>query len=154
MHIDPAVLSSVSALMGAFVGGGASLGAAVYTHRSNDRLQRVEREVTKREAIYADFIMSASNLLLIAYLEDEIKLNADVQRLVGLINRMRLFAPKGVITEADAVIRALIEISLKPGVELRQLAKEALSRSPDPDSLRNFSIVCQADLDNVRRTLV
>jgi HEAT repeat protein len=87
-------------------------------------------------------------------LEDEIRLTADAQRLVGLINRMRLFAPENVITEADAVIKALIEIALKPGVELRRLAVEALSKSPDPDSLRNFSIVCQADLDNVRRSLV
>ena len=37
-----------------------------------DRLQRVASEVAKRETVYADFVMSASNLLLNAYTKDEI----------------------------------------------------------------------------------
>jgi hypothetical protein len=40
----------------ALMGGGASLIAAVYTQRRQDRLQRVAREITKRETVYADFI--------------------------------------------------------------------------------------------------
>ena len=65
--IDPALLSATSALVGALIGGGASLAAAVYTQRYQDRLQRVVRETTKRELVYADFIMAASKLLLNAY---------------------------------------------------------------------------------------
>jgi hypothetical protein len=34
MHIDPALLSAISALVGALMGGGASLAAAIYTQRS------------------------------------------------------------------------------------------------------------------------
>jgi hypothetical protein len=64
MHIDPALLSAMSALVGALIGGGASLTAAIYTQRYQDRLQRVARETTKRETVYADFIMNASKLLL------------------------------------------------------------------------------------------
>ena len=39
MNIDPAILSSVSALSGALIGGGASLCAAIYTQRNQSRLQ-------------------------------------------------------------------------------------------------------------------
>ena len=46
---------------------------------------------------------------------------------------MRLFAPPEVVGEAEAVLRAIVEILLKPSIELRQLAREALSKSPDPD---------------------
>jgi hypothetical protein len=67
MPIDPAVLSSASALLGALIGGGASLCAAVYTQRSHDRIERIAAEVAKREAVYADFVMSASNMLLRAF---------------------------------------------------------------------------------------
>ena len=77
LHIDPTLLSPVSALLGAIVGGGASLVAAIYTQRCQDRLQRVAREVEKREAVYADFVMHASNLLLNAYTRDEIVLGGD-----------------------------------------------------------------------------
>ena len=154
MSIDPALLSPVSVLLGALVGGGASLLGTIYTQRSQDRVQRVASEIAKRETVYADFVMSASNLLLNAYTHDEISLGADVQRLIGLINRMRLFAPTDVVDGAEAVLRAIVEISLKPSVELRQLAKEALSKSLDPDPLLTFSSICRTDLDNVHRTVV
>jgi hypothetical protein len=152
MHIDPTLLSSVSALLGALTGGGTSLVAAVYTQRRQDRLQRVASEVAKREAVYSDFVIHASNLLLRAYTQDEIVLSGDEQRLMGLINRMRFFAPPKVVAAAEAALRAILEISLQPRIELRQLATQALSQSVD-DPLREISIVCRADLDSVHRTL-
>jgi hypothetical protein len=154
LAIDPALLGPVSALMGALIGGSTSLVAAVYTQRHQDRLQRVASEVAKRETVYADFVMSASNLLLNAYTHDEIALSGDEQRMIGLINRMRLFAPTDVVEGAEAVLRAILEILLKPSIELRQLAKEALSKSFDPDPLLAFSSICRADLDNVHRRVV
>jgi hypothetical protein len=96
--------------------------------------------------------MSASNLVLNAYTHDEIVFSDDERRMIGLMNRMRLFAPRDVIGGTEAVLRAIVEISLKPSVELRQLAKEALFKSHDPDPLLAFSLVCRADLDYVRRT--
>src|SRR5690242_18379677 len=92
MYIEPAILSAASALTGAFMGGGASLVAALYTQRCQNRLQRATREVTKRETVYADFIMNASKSLLNAYLNDEIRLDSEQQALIGIANRMRLFA--------------------------------------------------------------
>jgi hypothetical protein len=154
MHIEPALLNLVSALLGTLVGGGASLLGVFYTQRSQDRLQRVASEIAKRETVYADFVMSASNLLLNAYTQDEIVLSGDVQRMIGLINRMRLFAPADVVGGAEAVVRAIAEISLKPSIELRQLARDALAKSLDPDPLLAFSSICRADLDDVHRTVV
>ena len=154
MAIDPTLLSPVSALLGALVGGAASLLGAIYTQRRQDRIQRVASEVAKRETVYAEFVMSASNLLLSAYTRDDIELGGDEQRLIGLINRMRLFAPTDVVEGAEAVLRAIVEILLKPSIEFRQLAKEALSKRLDPDPLLGFSSICRADLDNVHRTVV
>jgi len=149
MHIDPPLLSALSALLGALMGGGASLAAAIYTQRFQDRLQRVARETTKRETVYADFIMNASKLFLNAYVHEGIELDGDEQHLVGLANRMRLFAPPKVIDEAEAVIRGLIELSLKPSVDLRKLAMAKLSKDPDSDLLLPFSLACRADLDKL-----
>jgi len=154
MTIDPAVLSPLAALVGAVIGGGGSLIATVYAQRHVDRVQRVASEIAKREAVYADFVMSASNLLLNAYTHDELVLTGDEQRLIGLINRMRFFAPLHIVAAAEAVLKAIVEIALKPSVELRQLAKESLSKSPNPDPLLEFSQLCRADLANVRRTMV
>jgi len=105
MHIDPPLLSAIAALIGALMGAAASLIAAIYTQRYQDRLQRIAREVTKREGVYAEFLTNASRLLLKAQVRDEIKLGGDEQQLIGLTDRMRLFAPPDVIHEAEAVIR-------------------------------------------------
>ena len=105
MGIDPAFVSAISALVGALIGGSASLAAAIYTQRYQNRLQRIARETAKREQVYAEFIMDASKLLLNAYVHDGIILGGDEQHLVGLANRMRLFAPSSIINEAEAVIR-------------------------------------------------
>jgi hypothetical protein len=152
MAIDPTLLSPVSALLGALVGGVATLLGAIYSQRSHDHVARVASEIAKREAVYADFVMSASNLLLNAYTRDELGLGGDEQHMVGLINRMRLFAPTEVIEGAEAVFRAIVEILLKPSIELRQLAKQALSKTLGPDPLLAFSEICRKDLDNVHRT--
>ena len=45
---------------------------------------------------------------------------------------MRIFAPVNVVRGAEAVLRAIVEIALKPSIELRELAKQALSRALNP----------------------
>jgi hypothetical protein len=154
MQIDPALLSPIAALLGALIGGGASLFGTVYAQRHQDRLQRVAAEIAKRESIYAEFVMHASNWLLEAYTHDEILLGGDEQRLLGLTNRMRLFAPPDIIAAAEAVLKAIVEIALKPRVEVRELAKEALLRNIDPDPLLKFSQLSRTNLDNIHKNMV
>ncbi len=151
MTVEPALLTSTAVLAGAFIGGGASLAAAVYTQWHQDRLQRVAREAAKREAVYADFMMSASKVLVRAYLSERLEWTADEQHLIGLINRMRLFAPGHVIDEADKVIRTLVEISLQPRVDLHELARASLTDRTAPDLLLSFSLATLSDLENVTR---
>jgi hypothetical protein len=148
MSFDPLLLSSVSAI-GAFLGGTASLAGAVYTQRRQNRAQRIEREIARRETVYAEFIMCASSLLPDAYTRDEIAIGGHEQKLIALMHRIRLFAPPHVIAAAEEVIRAIIEIALLPGVHVHDFAKSALSKSPDPDALLAFSRICRADLDSV-----
>jgi len=151
LHIDPTLLGPISALLGALIGGCTSLAGAIYSQRVHDRCERLAAEVTKREGVYADFVVCASNMLLNAFVKDDISVGADEQRLLGLINRMRLFAPAEVVNAGEAVLRAIIQVALQPSVELRQLANKALSQSLDPDPLLSFSEVCRADLDGVGR---
>jgi hypothetical protein len=143
MSLDPTIFGPVSLFFGAVLGGGASLVGAIYTQRSQDRVHRIASEVAKRDTVYADFIMSASNLLLNAYTSDDIAPGGDEQRLIGLINRMRLFASTDVVEGAEAVLRTIVEVLLKPSIELRQLAQRALSKRLDPDPVQGFSAVCR-----------
>jgi hypothetical protein len=154
MNIDPPLLSAISALVGALMGGSASLAAAIYTQRRQDRLQRIARETTKRESVYADFIMTASKLLLQAYVNEGPRLDADEQHLIGLANRMRLFAPQSVIEQAEAVIKKIVELSLKPGMDVRKLTLEEVAKRRHSDPLLPFSLASRSDLDNIYRTIL
>ena len=154
MHIDPALLSACSALVGALVGGAGSLAAAIYTQRYQDRFQRVAREITKRETVYAEFIMRASKMLLSAYVSDGLAPAGDEQNLIGVANRLRLFAPPNVIEGAEAVIRQLAEISLQPSVDPRKVTVADISKNRYSGPLLPFSLACRADLDNVYPTIM
>jgi hypothetical protein len=78
-------------------------------------------------------------------------LDWDEQHLIALINRMRLFAPHQVIAEAEDVIKNLIQISLKPRLEMQELARTALTDPSVPDLLFRFSVASQTDLNDVYR---
>ncbi len=149
MAIDPAIISSTSALLGAVAGGGASLAAAVYTQRYQDRLQRTARESTKRETIYAEFIMTASTALLNAYGEDGLTFGQDKQQLIGVLQRMRLFAPPAVVVEAEKVLNAVVEIAFQPVLDFRGLTAADLAKRRESNVLEGFSTVCRSDLDSL-----
>jgi hypothetical protein len=140
MHIDPAHLSAVSALIGALIGGSASQTAAVYTQRRQDCLQRIARETTKRETVYADFIMTASKLLLEADVNVGLGLDVDEQRLICLANRMRLFVPRSVIEQAPTVIEAVVGISRQPGLDLQKLTAEEVAKRRHSDPLLHSNL--------------
>ena len=73
-------------------------------------------------------------------------MSVDEQHLVGLANRMRLFDPPTVVHEAEAVIKGLIEILLKPSIDLRKLAIEELSKNSNSDLLLPFSLALPSGL--------
>jgi hypothetical protein len=146
---EPQLLHSTSALFGAMIVGGASLCAAIYSQWYQGRLQMMTREASKREAIYGEFIMSASKVLVKAYISDNLSWTRNEQHLIALINRMRLFAPPHVIAEAESVIRTLVRISLQPKLELDELARTTLTDRSVPDFLLCFSLATQADLKSV-----
>ena len=58
------VTSAAAAIMGAFVGGLASLTSTWLGERSRHRRDLVQREIAKRETAYADFIDHASKLFV------------------------------------------------------------------------------------------
>ncbi len=152
MIAEPALLHSTSALFGAMIVGGASLTAAIYSQWYQGRLQMMNREANKREAIYGEFIMSASKAVVKACITDNLSWTRDEQHLIGLINRMRLFAPPAVITKAEAVIETLVGIALQPKRDLNELAKTTLTDRSVPDLLLRFSLASQADLKGIYRS--
>ena len=96
----------------------------------------------------------------IGFFEPRVGWDCDLERLANDRDRrlkgvgIVLGSTPDIVGGAEKVLRVIVEILLKPSIELRQLAKDALSKGLDPDPLLAFSSTCRADLDNVRRTTV
>jgi len=146
------VISALAAIMGALVGGLASLASTWIGERSRHRRDLLQRETAKRESVYSEFIDQASKLYVASathHIDDD---DAEVEEMVSLYavaSRIRLFASDQVIAEAEKVIdRVFIQFGAD-NISAEQLRKTAVETRDDP--LIAFSIVCRHDLQDIKR---
>jgi hypothetical protein len=87
--MDSAILSATSALVGSLVGGVSTLGASWLSLRGQLRAHARAQEATKREALYAEFIVEASERLADAW-SHQAESPEVLAGLASLVRRMRL----------------------------------------------------------------
>jgi len=152
--MDPGVTSALAAVMGASVGGLASLASTWLGERSRNRRHLLQGEIVKRESAYSEFIETASNLFAVSATH---RIENDVTEMVGLVplyavsSRIRLFASERVILEADKVIDWIIARYFDENISAEQLRTSAIKKKEDP--LKDFSIVCRSELQDLQRGL-
>ena len=147
------VTSAAAAIMGAFVGGLASLTSTWVGERSRHRRDMVQREIAKRETAYADFIDQASKLFVASAThninDDEVELEGTVS-LYAVASRIRLFASDQVMKEAEQVLDLIITQYGAENISVEQLRKTAMEKK---DPLKGFSAVCRRELKDVQRRM-
>jgi hypothetical protein len=144
------VTSAAAAIMGAIVGGLASLTSTWLGERSRYRRDLVQREIAKRETAYADFIDQASQLFVASAThninDDKVELEGTVS-LYAVASRIRLFASDQVMTEAERVLDLIITQYGAENLSVEQLRKTAMEKK---DPLKAFSAICRRDLKEVQ----
>ena len=147
------VTSAAAAIMGALVGGFASLTSTWLGERSRHRRDLVQREIAKRETAYADFIDQASKLFVASAThnidEDEVELEGTVS-LYAVASRIRLFASDQVMTEAERVLDLIITQFGAENLSVEQLRETAMEKK---DPLKGFSAICRRELKDVQRRM-
>ena len=141
--IDP-ILSTVSALAGSGVGAIAGTATTWITMRTRERAQSLRRTISRKEALYSEFIDEASKLFtdaLIHSLDDPSKL----VRFYALVSKLRLVASPEVISLAEEVMRRIVDQYDRPNSEFHLPTDHDEVR--DIDILRRFSEACRLDLD-------
>ena len=150
--MDGGVTSGLAAVMGAFVGGLASLTSTWMGERSRNRRDFLRQEIAKRETIYSDFIERASKLYVASATHH---INDDDTEIEGMTsffavgNRMRLFASDPVMKEAERIIDRIIMQYGAENITAEQLRKSALEKKDDP--VKPFSIICRCELQDIQR---
>jgi len=126
--MDPASISALAALTGSTIGGLTALATSWLTQRTQFRAQQLERDTTKREELYKDFVEEAAKLYADAYLHTE----ADISKFVNLhamVSRMRILSSQKIIEDADDVIRVIIDTYLAPNKTFQSASESWVKRS-------------------------
>jgi hypothetical protein len=146
--MDTAILSATAGVLGSLVGGASTFAASWLTQRGQLRLQTLVQQATKREALYAEFIVEAAKRITEAWSHQA----ANPEAFAGLysaIERMRLTSSAKVIEAAEAVITEIAEAYAAPDLTFDDL-RRSLRGGEFRDPLQKFSDACRAELRALR----
>ena len=124
--MDVTLVSGMTGVLGALVGGSATIAAAWITQRTSSRRELVRMELQKRETLYGEFINECSRLAIDALAhgldKPETMLSA-----YALLNRIRLSSSDAVLAQAENVVRRIAEQYFSPNISLEEIG--AVTRS-------------------------
>jgi hypothetical protein len=142
--MDLTYLSALSALSGSVVGGLASGIATWLSQRARARDGKLGREMSRRDELYKDFIVAASEAYGDALVSDE----PQVQKLIALyamISRMRLQSLPRTIACAERVMLATTDTYFAPNKTIREI-HELVKNGSGVDPLKDFSEAAREEL--------
>ena len=155
--MDVGISNGVAAIMGALVGGLASLTSTWVSERTRHKRDLLQREITKRETTYSDFIDHASKLYVTSATHNLDDGDADLEAelegavsLYGIASRIRLFASDRVIKEAEAVLDVILVQFGAENISLHELREKKLN---ERDPLKAFSVSCRRELHDLQRVI-
>ena len=152
------ISNGVAAILGALVGGVASLASAWVTERTRNRRDQMQREINKRETTYSEFIDKASKLYVISAThtiseDDNENLQVDLKEAVslyGTASRIRLFGSDRVIKETEAVLDLILVQFGAESISVGQFRERKLK---ERDPLKSFSVSCRSELKDLQRVI-
>lgn len=155
--MDGGISNGLAAIMGALVGGLASLASTWVSERTRHRRDLIQREITKRETTYSTFIDHASKLYVTSAThnlnDEDANLESELEgavSLYGIASRIRLFASDRVIKEAEVVLDQILIQFGAENISVEQLREKKL-RERDP--LKSFSVSCRHELKEIQRVI-
>ncbi len=144
--MNPSLISALSALAGAVIGGLMSLLASWIVTQQQVRSQWLNHERSRREDLYKEFIEEAAKCYIDALLHEKPDISSVVV-LYAKMSRMRVISSHQVIESAEQLIRQIIDTYSAPAktfTELQAIKYESL------DVIREFSEKCRAEFDDLR----
>jgi hypothetical protein len=141
--MDTSSIGALSGVMGALVGGSASIATAWLTQRSQSLRELVRDEVQKREALYGEFVGECARLLMDAFTHG-LERPETLLQAYALVNRIRLCASPAVLGEAERLMVRITDQYFDSNRTVDELRR--LARSVEADPLRPFGEACRAEL--------
>jgi hypothetical protein len=142
--MDAAYISALSALAGSVVGGLTS-GVTTWMGLRSQRMAASQvTSLTRRQDLFKDFIIAASEAYGDAVMHGE----PQVQKLVALyamISRMRVLCSQEIVKCADEVLQLTVDTYFKPNKTARDL-RDLIKDGAGIDPLKLFSTTAREEL--------
>jgi hypothetical protein len=149
--MEPSLITALSVVLGALVGGTSSIATALFTQKAQSRRESVKVEIQRRELVYTEFINECSKLLNDA-LERSLESPAAFVQVYALLNRIRLTSSDAVVAAAEQLIKNIIDQYFQPKVTIEELRKMAAPGS-GADPIQQFSETCRHELHQLLRSV-
>ena len=147
--MDSGTITALAAIAGSASVAFSSLAGAWIKERYHDRRDLLYREITRREALYAEFITETARHFISAA-EHNLTEADPLAEPYALCNRIRLTATPAVLGAAEGVIAAIVEAYSRPNLTAQEVQSMAGS---GVDPLRDFSAACRGELEDWRKQL-
>jgi hypothetical protein len=144
--MDATLITALSGLTGATIGGLASGLATWLSQRSQAKAQWLSQHQLRRQDLYKVFIEQASKLYIQALQSDDPDVSG-LMELYALVSRMRVLSARSVVESADRLAKEIIATFLEPNKTSPELQKMATSGLIDP--LREFSEAARAEAERL-----
>lgn len=145
--MDSTLVSAMSGVLGALIGGSATVATTWVSQRAATSRELVRDEMHKREALYGEFVAECARILMDAF-GNALDKPESLLPVYALINRIRLSASQEVLAEAENLLRRITEQYFADKLTLEDLRRLALSEDGDP--MKAFGESCRAELKSLR----
>jgi hypothetical protein len=146
--MNPAIVSAVSALVGAGIGGLSTLLGSWIVQRTQIKAEWSAREYHSRQTIFRDFIQTASRCYADALQHNEIDI-AEMVDLHAHIERVRIHSSPELIASAIVIRQTIIEAYLDTNRSEAEL--RALLVKGSIDLLGTFAELCRQELEGLHQ---
>ncbi|HXK24384.1 MAG TPA: hypothetical protein VMS55_17070 [Myxococcota bacterium] len=145
--MEPAIVGALAGVLGSVVTGSATVAMSWVQQTSLTKRELLRIEITKREALYGEFILECSKLAIDAF-GHTLKEPEKLLSAYALLNRIRVSASDAVLREADNVIRKVTEQYFSPNLSIEEI--HVLVRSGRADPIKSFGEACRIELRSLR----
>ena len=149
--MNTAIISALSGLIGAAIGGGTSAATSMFSERVRDQRNAASVSSRRRQRLYNKFIAASAQHLADALGHERDDPGA-LMELYALVAKIRLISPRSVVAAAEAATIVVQKTYEAPNRTLRQI--NIFSASGNVDPLLAFSEACRKDLGITRERLL
>jgi hypothetical protein len=149
--MDTTIVTALSGIFGSLLGGSASVATAWVTQRTASRRKEFHAELTRREALYGQFINECSVRALDS-LQNSLEKSERLLSIYALLNRIRLCATDAVLAKAEHALAAISEQYFKPNLSLEEI-RALIREGAKADPLKSFAEACRTELKSMQKVL-